>query len=116
MELFSLDSDRSFDYRDLQLFGIFTFEVDFSQTCLMTSAENSILEPPNLKIFLERIPPDPSTRPLLFGAHDNVPPPLPPPPLQKSSYCPGCAIAVKITATVNAVIISIHHSKTDTYI
>ena len=40
----------------------------------MTSAENSILELPNLKIFLGRIPPDPSMRLLLFGAHDNAPP------------------------------------------
>ena len=28
----------------------------------MTSAENSVSEPPNLKIFWERIPPDPTTR------------------------------------------------------
>ena len=46
-----------FDYRDLQLFAIFIFEVDFSETYLMTSAENCISEPPNLKFFL-----DPPTR------------------------------------------------------
>ena len=27
-----------FDYSDLQLFSIFRFEVEFSETCLMTSA------------------------------------------------------------------------------
>ena len=31
-----------FDYRELQLFAILIFEVDFSETHLMTSAENSI--------------------------------------------------------------------------
>ena len=36
-----------FDYSDLQLFAIFIFEVDFSVTYLMTSAENSVWEPPN---------------------------------------------------------------------
>ena len=47
MDLFSLDSVISyFDYSDLQLFAIFIFEVDFSETYLMTSAENSVLEPP----------------------------------------------------------------------
>ena len=52
------------DYSDLQLFAIFIFKVDFSETYLMTSAENSISEPPNLKIFLGEYtrPPDPPTR------------------------------------------------------
>ena len=81
----------------------------------MTSAENSILELPNLKIFSGRIPPDPFTRVLLFGAHDNAPPP-PPPRYKKPSPGPGCALAVKIIATVNALIINIHHSKMDTCI
>ena len=40
-----------FDYSDLQLFTIFIFEVDFSETYLMANAENSVLEPPNLKNF-----------------------------------------------------------------
>ena len=35
------------DYSDLQLFVIFIFEVDFSVTYFMTSAENSVWEPPN---------------------------------------------------------------------
>ena len=35
------------DYSDLQLFAIFIFEVDFSVTYFMTSAENSVWEPPN---------------------------------------------------------------------
>ena len=30
---------RYFDYSDLQLFAIFIFEVDFSETYLMTTAE-----------------------------------------------------------------------------
>ena len=40
-----------FDYSDLQLFTIFIFEIDFSETYLMTSAENNVSEPPNLKIL-----------------------------------------------------------------
>ena len=40
-----------FDYSDLQLYAIFIFEVDFLKTYLVTSAENSVSEPPNLKIF-----------------------------------------------------------------
>ena len=41
-----------FDYSHsgLQLLVIFIFEVDFSETYLMAS-ENSVSEPPNLKIF-----------------------------------------------------------------
>ena len=74
MELFSLDSVILIIETCNLLFAIFTFEVNFPETYLMTSAENSILELPNLKIFLGRIPPDPSTRLLLFGAHDNAPP------------------------------------------
>ena len=35
-----------FDYSDLQLFAIFIFEVDFYH---LTSAENSVSEPPNWK-------------------------------------------------------------------
>ena len=47
----------------MQLFAIFIFEVDFSETYLMTSAENSISEPPNLKIWAGgRITPDSPTR------------------------------------------------------
>ena len=48
-----------FDYSDLQLFAIFIFEVDFSETYLMTSAENSVSEPPNLTVFWGRYPPTP---------------------------------------------------------
>ena len=36
------------DYSDLQLFAIFIFEVEVSVTYFMTSAENSVSEPPNL--------------------------------------------------------------------
>ena len=35
-----------FNYSDLQLFAIFIFEVDISETHLMTSAENSVSEHP----------------------------------------------------------------------
>ena len=42
---------------------------DISQT----SVENSILEPPNLKIFWGRIPPDPPHKVRTFGNHDNAP-------------------------------------------
>ena len=48
-----------FDYGDLQLFAIFIFEVDFSETYLMKSVENSISKPSNLKIFSGRIPQTP---------------------------------------------------------
>ena len=51
-----------FDYSDLQLFAIFRFEVDFSETCFMTSAKNSVSGPPNLKLFWGRTPRDPPTR------------------------------------------------------
>ena len=34
-----------FNYSDLQLFAIFIFEVDFSETYPMTSAENSVEHP-----------------------------------------------------------------------
>ena len=39
-----------------------SFEVDFSETYLVTSAQKSVSEPPNLKLFLGRIPPDHPTR------------------------------------------------------
>ena len=68
MDLFSLDSCSYFDYSDLQLFAIFIIEVDFLETYLMTSIENSISEPPNLKIF-----PDPPYKASAFGTHDNAP-------------------------------------------
>ena len=45
-----------FDYSDLQLFAIFRFEVDFSETYQMTSAKNSVSEPPNLKLFWGFVP------------------------------------------------------------
>ena len=48
-----------FDFSDLQLFAIFIFKVDFSETYLMTSAENRVSDPPNLKLFWGRIPQTP---------------------------------------------------------
>ena len=57
-----------FDHSDLQLFPLFIFDVDFLKTSLKTSAENSVSEPPNLKLF--------SPRPLymvrVFSTRDNV--------------------------------------------
>ena len=49
----------------------------------MTSAENSISEPPNLKIFWGRIPPDPTTR-LVPSALAIMPPRY-----KKPSYSPA---------------------------
>ena len=77
MELFSLDSVILIIMTCNKLFGIFIFKVDFSETDLMTSAENSVSEPPNLNIFWWRIPPDPPTR-LLAIMLPRPPPPLPP--------------------------------------
>ena len=46
MDLFSLDSVILIIVT-CQLFPIFTFEVNFSEIYPMTSAENSVSEPPN---------------------------------------------------------------------
>ena len=66
----------------MQLFAIFIFGVDFSETYPMTSAENSVSEPPNLKHFLGRIPPDPpppykAPKAPAFGTRNNAPSPHP---------------------------------------
>ena len=62
MELFSLDSVILVIYRDLKtLFAIFIFEVDFLETYLMTSTENYVSEPSNMKIFWGTILPYPNT-------------------------------------------------------
>ena len=50
--------------------------VDFSDTYLMTSAENSVSEPPNLKISCRKIPsvyPRPSYKDRGIGTRDNAP-------------------------------------------
>ena len=70
MDLFSLDS--------------VIFVIDFSDTYLMTNAENSVLELPNFKIFWGRIPPYPLTR-LLPLALEIMSPPY----YKESSYGPG---------------------------
>ena len=74
MDLFSLDS--------------VIFVVDFSDTYLMTNAENSVLELPNFKIFWGRIPPYPLTR-LVPSALEIMSLPPPPPYYKESSYGPG---------------------------
>ena len=63
-----------FDYSDLQLFAIFIFEADFSETYVMTSAENSVSEPPNVKNF--------------WGGNPQTPLQGSPPPYKKPSYGP----------------------------
>ena len=57
------------------LIAIFIFKVDFSETYLMTSAENNISEPPNLKIiFWWEDTPRPTYKACPFGTLNNVPP------------------------------------------
>ena len=66
----------------------------------MTSAENIISEPPNWKIFWERIPPDPPTRLVPWAL--AIMPPLPPPRYKKPSYSPDTTLsnqALEDTAT-----------------
>ena len=60
----------------------------------MTSAENSVSEPPNLKIFWpgEDTPRPPYKAPAcMFGTRDNAPHP-PPPRYKKPSYGPGLSM------------------------
>ena len=75
------------------------FEVEFPDTYLMTSAENSVSVPPNLKNFWgSRIPPDPPTRllPLALAIMPFPPPPSPLPPLHTSpNYGPVLPICNK---------------------
>ena len=65
-----------FGYSDLQLFAIFIFEVNFSETYLMTSAGNNVSEAPNLKIFRGDTA-RPPYKACAFGTCDNAPPPVP---------------------------------------
>ena len=53
------------------LIAIFIFKVDFSETYLMTSAENNISEPPNLSGG--KIPPEQTYKACPFGTLNNVP-------------------------------------------
>ena len=78
-----------FDNSDLQLFAIFIFEADF-RTHFMTSAENSASEPPNLKPFWWRIPPDPLTKfvPSALAILRPLPPPPPKNKTNKTRYSP----------------------------
>ena len=64
-----------------KLFAIFIFKVDFLETDPMTSAENSVLEPPNLNIFRWRIPQNPQQGSLRY--------PPPPSHYKKPSYGPA---------------------------
>ena len=71
-----------FDYSDLQLFAIFIFEVDFSETYLMTSAENSVSETPNWKFSGGGYPKTPY-KVRALSTRDNVP------RYKKPSHSPG---------------------------
>ena len=94
MDLFSLDSViLNFDYSDLQLFAIFIFEVDFLETYLMTSAENSVLEPPNFGG--EDTPRPPRQGSLVPLALAIMPTPPPPPRYKKPRYSPDAIILSK---------------------
>ena len=56
----------------------------------MTRAESSVSEPPNLKNFLGRIPPDPpykAPKAPAFGTRNNAPPP---PRYKRPSYGTAC--------------------------
>ena len=72
-----------FDHSDLQLFALFIFDVDFSKTYLKTSAENSVSEPPTLKIFSPRS----LYKVRAFSTRDNVL------PLQKPSHGPDSGVS-----------------------
>ena len=63
----------------------------------MTSAESSVSEPPNLKNFLGRIPPDPPYKApkAAFGTRNNAPPP-PPPPLRPPLVTKDLATALPV--------------------
>ena len=88
MDLFSLDSVIlivvTCNYYCLPF--SFHIEVDFLETYLMTSVDDSVSERPNLKIFWGKIPPHPPTR-LLPSALAIMPPP-PPRRYKKPSYGP----------------------------
>ena len=58
----------------------------------MTSAENSVSEPPNLENFLGEETPTPRYKARAFGTSDNASPP-PPPPRQKQ---PSCGPEIKL--------------------
>ena len=72
-----------FDYRDLQLFAIFIFEVYFSETYLMTSAENSNFENFLGKENPRHRPPPQKNKARAFGTRDNAP------RYKNPSYSPG---------------------------
>ena len=57
----------------MQLFAIFKFEVDFSETYLMTSAKNSVSEPQKFETFLGEDTPRPPYKARAFGTRDNAP-------------------------------------------
>ena len=64
-----------FGYSEMQLFAIFIFKVTFSETYLMTSVENNVSEPPNLKIS-QGDTARPPYRARAFGTCDNALPPV----------------------------------------
>ena len=62
-----------FDYSDLQLFAIFGFEVDFSETYQMTSAKIAFRNLQTWNFSGEGHPETPY-KVRAFGARDNAPP------------------------------------------
>ena len=60
----------------------FSYSRSSFRTHFMTSAENSVSEPPNLKMFWGRVPPDPPTK-FVLATLAILPPPSPTPPLKK---------------------------------
>ena len=87
MDGFAFFSLSCFDHSDLQLFALLIFDVDFLKTYLKTSAENSVSEPPNVKISS----PGSLYEVRAFGTRDNVL------PLQKASYGPDSGVVVVVS-------------------
>lgn len=87
------------------------FHTYFSDAYLMTRAEDSVSEPPHLKIFRGRIPPDSPSRLLPSGGTRDNAPPSTPPGLQKTWLRP-CTVEPTSTARSNtqAFCISMEHS------
>ena len=71
-----LQINRTSENRQLQALKTSAFshllKVNFSETYLMTRAENRVSEPPNLKTFWRSITPDPN-KALAFVTRDNAP-------------------------------------------
>ena len=86
----------------------FSYWRSIFRTHFMTSAENSVSEPPNLKIFWGRIPQTPLQN-RAFDTCDIAPPP-PPPPLKKNSLRPCNHERLKPRHTAKVIFrVHLHH-------